>query len=76
MRLGRTRESYVNRFAWPCKLIFFLLAGPKQDLGEVEKGTLREVPWPYELISCLLVGANATCAISRKRYSRGRTTLH
>jgi hypothetical protein len=43
---------------WSFKHIFYLLAGPKCDLGYVEKAILHRARWPCELILGLLVAPN------------------
>jgi hypothetical protein len=40
----------------PCKYFFYILAGRKCDLDEVEKSVLKGVDWPFENIFCLRAG--------------------
>jgi hypothetical protein len=48
------RKSDNAGDVWDCEINFFLLTGPKHDLGQVEKATLQGVVSPCELIFCLL----------------------
>jgi hypothetical protein len=53
MWLGRFPESIVSIVLQSLRLIFYLVAGPKGDLGGIEKVTFQVFEWPSELIFCL-----------------------